>query len=72
MVNKEFFAALDAFEKERRISKESLIESLEAGMISAFKKEYGDRVLLYACCGQKNYNKIDYIHIEPLSKTMMS
>ncbi|MCI5819177.1 MAG: transcription termination factor NusA [Acidaminococcus sp.] len=42
MVNKEFFSALDAIEKERRISKESLIESLEAGMISAFKKEYGE------------------------------
>ena len=42
MVNKEFFSALDALEKERRISKESLIESLEAGMISAFKKEYGE------------------------------
>ena len=42
MVNKEFFAALDALEKEKRISKDLLIESLEAGLASAFKKEWGE------------------------------
>ncbi len=42
MVNKEFFAALDVLEKEKRISKDLLIESLEAGLASAFKKEWGE------------------------------
>lgn len=42
MVNKEFFQALDALEKDRKISKELMIESLEAGLVSAYKKEYGE------------------------------
>lgn len=42
MVNKEFFQALDELEREQRISKESLIESIEAGLVSAYKKEYGE------------------------------
>ncbi|MDR1940458.1 MAG: transcription termination factor NusA [Clostridiales bacterium] len=42
MVNKEFFLALDMLEKERRIDKESLIEAIEAGLVSAYKKEYGE------------------------------
>ena len=43
MVNKEFFQALDLFEREKKISKELLIESLESGLASAYKKEYGER-----------------------------
>ena len=42
MVNKDFFAALDLLEKEKKIKKELLIESLEAGLASAFKREYGE------------------------------
>lgn len=42
MINKEFFSALDAFEKEYKIDKEVLITSLEAGLVSAFKKETGE------------------------------
>lgn len=42
MVNKEFFEALDQLEKERHIDKETLIESLEAGLVSAYKKEIGE------------------------------
>jgi N utilization substance protein A len=42
MVNKEFFAALDELEREKHIDKETLIESLEAGLASAYKKEIGE------------------------------
>jgi N utilization substance protein A len=42
MVSKEFFQALDSLEKERRINKEALIEAIEAGLVSAYKKEYGE------------------------------
>ena len=41
MMNKEFFQALDELEREYRIPKESMIESIEAGLVSAYKKEYG-------------------------------
>ena len=41
MMNKEFFQALDELEREQRISKEAMIESIEAGLVSAYKKEYG-------------------------------
>lgn len=41
MTSREFFNALDEFEKELRIPKEQVIESLEAGLVSAFKKENG-------------------------------
>lgn len=42
MVNKEFFQALEEFAKEKIISKEVLIEALESGIASAYKKEYGE------------------------------
>ena len=42
MINKEFFQALDMLEREKRVSKELLIESLEAGLVSAYKKEFGE------------------------------
>lgn len=42
MVNKDFFLALDMLEKEKKVSKELLIESLEAGLASAYKKEWGE------------------------------
>ncbi len=42
MENKEFFDALDFMERERRISKETMIASLEAGLVSAYKKEFGE------------------------------
>ncbi len=42
MINKDFFAALDELEKEKRIDKQEFIASLEAGLSSAYKKEYGD------------------------------
>ncbi|MDR2046758.1 MAG: transcription termination factor NusA [Clostridiales bacterium] len=42
MVNRDFFQALDDLEKERRINKEALIEAIEAGLVSAYKKEFGE------------------------------
>ena len=42
MVNKDFFDAIDALEYEKHVSKEKLIESLEAGLASAYKKETGE------------------------------
>ena len=43
MVNKDFFQALDLLEQEKKISREKMIEALEAGILFAFKKEYGFR-----------------------------
>ncbi|MDD4839985.1 MAG: transcription termination factor NusA [Clostridia bacterium] len=42
MVNKDFFLALDLLEREKKVSRELLLESLEAGLASAYKKEWGE------------------------------
>ncbi len=42
MVNKEFFQALDELERSGKLSKELLIESLDAGLASAYKQDYGE------------------------------
>lgn len=42
MINKDFFAALDEFEKEKKIPKAVFIEALESGLVSAFKRETGE------------------------------
>ncbi|MGN1099352.1 MAG: transcription termination factor NusA [Christensenellales bacterium] len=42
MINKDFFLALDELEKEKKIDKNIMIEALEAGLASAYKKEYGE------------------------------
>ena len=41
MINKDFFQALDQLEREKKISKDLFIESLAAGIASAYKKETG-------------------------------
>ena len=41
-MNKEFFVAIDLLEKEKGISKEYLFEKIEAALVSAYKKEYGN------------------------------
>ena len=41
-MNKEFFAALALLESERGIPKEYMMEKIEAALVSAFKKEYGN------------------------------
>jgi len=40
-MNREFFEALDLLEKEKGISKEYMIEKIEAALLAACKKEYG-------------------------------
>ena len=40
-MNTEFFAALDALEKEKGIPKEYMLEKVEAALVSAFRKEAG-------------------------------
>ncbi len=40
-MNKEFFDALDLLEKEKGISKQYMLEKVEAALMSAFKKELG-------------------------------
>lgn len=42
MVNKEFFQALEEFEKEYHLDSELFIKSLEAGLSSAYKKQGND------------------------------
>ena len=37
----EFFSALDAMAKERRINKEVLFSAFESALISAYKKNFG-------------------------------
>lgn len=41
-MNKEFFAALALLEKEKGIPQEYMLEKIEAALVSAFKKEYGN------------------------------
>ena len=41
-MNKEFFIALDLLEKEKGIPKEYMLEKIEAALVSAYKKEYGN------------------------------
>jgi N utilization substance protein A len=42
MINKEFFTALDLLEKDKRISKEIFMSALEAGLATAYKKEFSE------------------------------
>ena len=41
-MNTEFFTALDLLEKEKGIPADYMIEKIEAALISAYKKEYGN------------------------------
>ncbi len=42
MVNKDFFKALDDLETEKKIDKQTFIETLETALTSAYKKMYGE------------------------------
>jgi len=42
MVNKDFFLALDAIEREKGIDKELIINALEKALASAYNKNYGE------------------------------
>ena len=41
-MNTEFFNALELLEKEKGIPAEYMIEKIEAALVSAYKKEYGN------------------------------
>jgi N utilization substance protein A len=41
-MNKEFFAALEALEKEKGIPQDYMLEKVEAALVAALKKEYGN------------------------------
>ena len=45
-MNKEFFLALDLLEKEKGIPKEYMLEKIEAALLSAFKKEFGNSTMM--------------------------
>ena len=38
----DFFPALEELEKTSKISKEVMLEALESGLVSAYKKEFGE------------------------------
>ncbi|MEG1584552.1 MAG: transcription termination factor NusA [Anaerovorax sp.] len=40
-MNKEFIAAVEELEREKEISKDTLIEAIESALVSAYKKNYG-------------------------------
>lgn len=40
-MNKEFIEAMDELEKEKHISKDILLETIESALVSAYKKNYG-------------------------------
>lgn len=42
MINKDFFQALDDLEAEKKIDKQTFIETLETALTSAYKKMYGE------------------------------
>ena len=58
-MNKEFFEALDQLEKEG-ISKEYLLERVEAALQTAFKKEYNGQsnVRVVLDCEKKQVNTL--------------
>lgn len=59
MINKDFFLALDALEKEGRIDKQLTIKSLETAIANAYKKESGEaRQIMVQINEQRNLIKI--------------
>lgn len=40
MINKDFFAALDLLEKELKVTKETFLTALEAGLVAAYNKDF--------------------------------
>ena len=54
-MNTEFFTALELLEKEKGIPQAYMIEKIEAALISAFKKEFGN-------------NTNVRVHIDPAKK----
>ncbi len=53
-MNGEFFLALDQLERDRKLDKKLLIESIEAGLASAYKKEMGESRTVKAKINQED------------------
>ena len=47
-MNSEFFGALEQLEKEKGIPQAYMVEKIEAALLAAFKKEYGNNALMRA------------------------
>jgi len=77
MVNREFFLALDQLEKERKLNKQMLIASIEAGLASAYKKEMGESRTVNAKLNEEK-GKIEFyayqtvVEGEPLEESQLS
>ena len=42
MINKDFFAALDALESEKGISKEYFLDALQSALATAYKRNFNE------------------------------
>ncbi len=71
-MNKEFFKALDALEKEKGIPKEYMKEKVEAALLAAFRKETGCNnvkvVLDSEKCDVKVFQQLAVVNIEEEEK----
>ena len=68
----EFFSALDALSKERRINKEILFNAIEAALISAYKKNFGKNANVRASIdGVKGVN-VNLVFEPAWDQSMMS
>ncbi|HOO22302.1 MAG TPA: transcription termination factor NusA [Clostridia bacterium] len=56
MINQEFFLALDQLERERKLNRDLLISSIEAGLASAYKKEMGESRVVRAKINEEKGN----------------
>lgn len=77
MINQEFFLALDQLERERKLNKDLLIASIEAGLASAYKKEMGESRTVSAKINEEK-GKIEFfayqtvVEGEPESESQLS
>lgn len=77
MVNREFFLALDQLEKEKKLNKQMLIASIEAGLASAYKKEMGESRTVTAKLNEEK-GRIEFyayqtvVEGEPLEESQLS
>ena len=47
-MNNELISALEALEKEKKISKDIILDAIEASLVTAYKKDYGSSLLVRA------------------------
>ncbi len=77
MINREFFLALDQLEKEKKLNKQMLVASIEAGLASAYKKEMGESRIVTAKLNEEK-GRIEFyayqtvVEGEPLEESQLS